>query len=364
MRVLFLHSNQPDYLADGLFHGLRSVLGLDCVDVPRYDSMYAPLSAGIRSKLRGYGFSLYGLLEDIPALAEARFAWRFDLRSYDLIVVSDIWLQWQLLFELAWLLPAHRLVVLDPGDGPALFPYASLAWRLRRWPQSFLAPVSGVRYFKRELVRGPEAYGPLRFLPHILRRVLPVPRYTLPISFAIPQEKITWVHPRSKTKDFPTHIVDPEVAAEVRGAFFSDVGSDRYIFTSEADYYADLRASRFGITTKRAGWDCLRHYELAANGCVLCFRHLDRKPRDCAPHGLSDTNCITYRNFHELRQVLHHLSTSDYERLHEATYEWISQNTTVQRARLFLEACGSGGAVSRDAGVQGPVRPPAPRLRP
>ena len=36
--------------------------------------------------------------------------------------------------------------------------------------------------------------------------------------------------------------------------------------------------SRFGVTTKKSGWDCMRHYELAASGCVPCFRDLEEKP--------------------------------------------------------------------------------------
>jgi len=37
---------------------------------------------------------------------------------------------------------------------------------------------------------------------------------------------------------------------------------------------------------KRGGWDCLRHYEIAAAGAVPCVRQLEGKPSSCAPHGL------------------------------------------------------------------------------
>src|SRR5204863_8665429 len=91
----------------------------------------------------------------------------------------------------------------------------------------------------------------------------------------------------AKANLLPRHIVDPEVRARVAGA------SAAYAFDSEADYYADLQRARFGITTRRSGWDCLRHYEIAANGAVPCFRDLTLKASTCAPHGLGDDNSVS-----------------------------------------------------------------------
>jgi hypothetical protein len=139
-----------------------------------------------------------------------------------------------------------------------------------------------------------------------------------------------------KSKDFSRHLVDAEVAATLEAGFFSAVGSDSYSFETEEDYYADLRASRFGVTTKRAGWDCLRHYELAASGCVLCFRDLDLKPITCAPHGLSNRNCIVYHSAEELLGRIRSISHSEYQDLVVETALWINANTTEARARFFL----------------------------
>lgn len=339
MKVLFLHHNQPDYLAESLFHGLRSLLGKDCVDVPRYDSLYAPLTGGMRAKLRGHGFTLYGLLGDIPELAEERFFWQKDLDQYDLIVVANIWEQWELFWKLSFTVPCDRLAILDGHDIPAFFPYSSLAHRLKTIPWSYLTPVSKVKYFKRELIGEGAAYSLDRFWPRPLRKYIGLPENSKPISFSIPEEKITQVNPLDKVKDFPTHIVDPDVAGYFKNSFYSSTGSDKHIFSSEDDYLEDLRRSRFGITTKRAGWDCLRHYELAANGCVLCFRDLDAKPEFCAPHGLNSANCISYQDVDDLTAKLNALSDTDYARLQKNTYHWIYQNTTIARAQDFINAC-------------------------
>lgn len=339
MKILFFHGNCPDYVANGLFHGLRSLLGENCVDIPRYDSMYAPLTDKIRAKLRGNGFTLYGLLSEIPQLADSRYFWRQDLDKYDLIIVAHVWELWSLFWEISAMVEPEKLIIIDGYDPAAFFPYISLGWRLKNYPWTYLTPVGKHKYFKRELIGEGASYGLERFLPRALRRWIPLPKNALPISFSIPAAKIFRVDSNTKIKDFPTHIVDREIATQTKDAFFSAIGSDQHFFASETEYYQDLQKSRFGITTKRAGWDCLRHYELAASGCVLCFRDLDLKPKTCAPHGLNESNCLIYHNLDELKAKISALTQPEYLQLQTATYQWINNNTTVARAQQFLQAC-------------------------
>ena len=154
-----------------------------------------------------------------------------------------------------------------------------------------------------------------------------------PISFSIPAAR-SWPRRRPpKSKDWPAHVVDPEVAPRV-GA------QTAYAFADAAAYHADLRASRFGVTTKRAGWDALRHYEIAAAGAVPCFRDLDRKPATCAPFGLDRTTAISYRDADDLlRQVARARRRRVRTRCRPARSSGRELDTTV-RARAFLGACG------------------------
>ncbi|MFM6082923.1 MAG: glycosyltransferase family 1 protein, partial [Dolichospermum sp.] len=85
--------------------------------------------------------------------------------------------------------------------------------------------------------------------------------------------------------------------------------------------------------------DCLRHYELAANGCILCFRDIDQKPDTCAPHGLNESNCIIYNSYEDLMNKIHSLSPQKYLQLQHLTYDWIKNNSTIARAKLFLDSC-------------------------
>lgn len=332
-RVLFLHANQPCYVAEPLFHGLRTLLGMECLDVPRYDSMYRPLPPSLREKLRGHGFSLYGLLPEIPEMAADRYSWKSQLDSWDLVVIANIWDQGDLYLDLHRRIAPEKLILVDGYDTPALFPFA---YRFSSRPWFYSAALRKNPYFKRELTNGGDALGLHRFLPSNLLKKIRVPRLTFPISFSIPREKIRFSPSEFKTKDFPKHIVDEEVAAKVRGAFHSSIGSNRYVFENEDEYYSDLAISRYGITTCRAGWDCLRHYELAANGCVLCFKDLHLKPETCAPHGLGPENCVSYRNYDDLQDKLSRIDRSIYDGLQKKTYAWLNENTTVARAGQFL----------------------------
>jgi hypothetical protein len=123
----------------------------------------------------------------------------------------------------------------------------------------------------------------------------------------------------------------------------------RYLFDDEDAYYADLRASRFGVTTKKGGWDCMRHYEIAANGCVPAFRDLDRKPATCAPHGLDETNCVPYRDADDLTRRLEAIGEPEYRALQAGALAralqagalaWARRNSTRRRAAELLAAAG------------------------
>ncbi len=114
-----------------------------------------------------------------------------------------------------------------------------------------------------------------------------------------------------------------------------------YAFVSEDAYYDDLAASRYAVTTKRGGWDCLRHYEIAAAGAVPCFRELEIKPSACAPHGLQPgVNCVSYQDWPDLQVQLDSLDADpiQYEALLKASGDWVRQHTTMASAQRLLDS--------------------------
>jgi len=332
-RVLFLSSPGEDYLADGIFLGLRALLGERAVDHPRMDALYDTVTAEQRQKLYGRGFGLYASLPDLP-IDRTKLDRRLADGGFDAVIFSDIHRTFGRFIELLPRLEGLRVAVLDGSDGPALYPYSGEYWRR---PERWFLPRAHKRflYFKREWTEETLCYRYYRVVPRGLSRHLPAPKNLRQVAFSFPDEKILAEGAGAdKITVFPRHIVDPEVRARVAGA------SSGYAFESESDYYADLRAARFGVTTKRAGWDCLRHYEIAANGAVPCFRNLGDKAPTCAPHGLGEHNCITYSCAADLLSQIERLSDAEYERRRRGALAWARHNSTRERARQLLVELG------------------------
>tara|TARA_R110000751_G_scaffold1474_9_gene5586 strand:- start:1725 stop:2732 length:1008 start_codon:yes stop_codon:yes gene_type:complete len=331
MNVLLFTDPHEDYLADALVHGFRELFGAQAVDYPKCEILYNNCNEQTKAAVRGNGFTLYsGLLDDI-------YVDRFNIKQriikgyFDLIIFTNIQRQFGLYEQYRPFLKGHQVVCVDGEDTPMPFPARGF---FMRKPYYWLLPLVHKKhlYFKREYTSRTVFMPVLNFLPELFKRYLPKPKNIKTIQFAFPQSKILSAPPVSKSKLFTTHIVDEEVAQYVKGSFTA------YAFDNEADYYSDIQHSKFGITTKRAGWDCLRHYEIAANGAVLCFKDLDQKPASCAPHGLDASNSISYRNYEDLMQQIEALSDEDYTGLQKNSLLWASSSSTLNLARYILKS--------------------------
>jgi hypothetical protein len=83
-----------------------------------------------------------------------------------------------------------------------------------------------------------------------------------PITFSIPQIKI--INNKYKKEKLLSSLIPGDKST--------------YIYNIEEEYYNEYRNSYFAITSKKAGWDCLRHYEIIANGCIPYFIDIDKCP--------------------------------------------------------------------------------------
>lgn len=80
----------------------------------------------------------------------------------------------------------------------------------------------------------------------------------------------------------PLHPISFSIPAELivdRVPPKSQVVAKTYGFEAEAEYYKTYADAFFGPTSKKGGWDCLRHYEILANGCIPYFDKLDALPK-------------------------------------------------------------------------------------
>src|SRR5258707_1830032 len=152
MKILFINPNSPDYLSSGLFHGLRSIVGGQCVDLPRFDCMYKPLNDSMRAKIRGHGFTLYGLLEDMPELVAERFLiWHKNIHSFDYYIISDIWNCWETYIKLSRIVPPKKIILIDPSDTFRFYPFNSYKTDPHLALFKFLFHSRSIKYFKREI---------------------------------------------------------------------------------------------------------------------------------------------------------------------------------------------------------------------
>jgi hypothetical protein len=329
-RILFLTPPAEDYLTVMLLHGLRALPEIEVVDWPRYAVAYRDYPSERRASVYGRGFTAFFNMVEPISIDRTNIEGRLRSGEFDLVVVSDIWRSFEGFARWQSLLKRTITIVVDGADTPQVYPSAGRWWRK---PSFWLLPkpTGGLLYFKREWTEDSRFNLWHRIVPRTIRRRIPHYRGLHPISFSIPAEKIVGELP-CKSQDFPRHIVDAEVADRLSGS------SGKYAFASEADYYADLGSSRFGITKKRSGWDCLRHYEIAGNGCVPCFRNLEAKPETCAPHGLEPgVNCLSYRDADDLFAQIEHITSEIYLRLANGALKWANQNTTKKAAKRLLD---------------------------
>jgi hypothetical protein len=88
-----------------------------------------------------------------------------------------------------------------------------------------------------------------------------------PISFSIPEEKLCAFENVYTCK---TKMLSSLIPGD----------TSTYIYNTEEEYYNEYKISYFATTIKKAGWDCMRHYEILANGCIPYFIDIER----CPPH--------------------------------------------------------------------------------
>jgi hypothetical protein len=234
MKILFIaNNNSNDFLSDAVYHGLKNISEVSVFDLHPLWYMYDNISKkDLLHRFHGRGFTYYADLSGLPntiTSIEEKLADRF----FDLVVYGNI-IRCSDYFEtVKKYYNPNEILILDGEDEhnrPGL--YEDLIGK-------------GV-YYRREL-SAEEA------TKHSTVK---------PIFFAYPENKIPNTSP-DKEK-LLAHII-PGV-------------KETFIFDDEKSYYQDYRQSLFGYTWRKAGWDCLRHYEILGNGCIPLFLDLQHCP--------------------------------------------------------------------------------------
>jgi hypothetical protein len=234
MKVLFISkANLPDFQNDMVFHGAKTILGEDVVDVNKMWYMYSDdkekywnTRVPNNGKSYGRGFTLYGHFQPDNTDRE-NIDYKIREKYFDKIIYGSIH-RCKDYFELVSKNYSENDIIFIDGED-----HVDIVRNL----------IGRGQYFKRELIHN-------------------ITENLKPINFAIPSK---WVleEPPSKIKHTATIIPG---------------NLQTYIYDNELDYFNGYKESYFGITHKKGGWDCLRHYEILMNGCIPLFSNLENCP--------------------------------------------------------------------------------------
>lgn len=229
MKILYIsHFKSPDYQNDMIFHGLKSLFGKDV-----YESNYAwYMYKKVKDEEKSMNFDtiyftvynkldrgLSNVVDDIKTQIKNRF---FDKIIYGSISRCNDHFE-----DVIKYYNKNEVIFIDGEDNTNI-----LSEYLKYG-----------KYFKRELTK-------------------PI-NNVFPVNFCIPKELIVdKVYP--KENDYGSIIPGDK---------------STYTFFEEDKYYDDYKKAYFGLTIKKSGWDCLRHYEILMNGCIPYFPELENCPK-------------------------------------------------------------------------------------
>ncbi len=211
-----------DYLNDLLFYGLTELENIEVIDSTPIIHLYKENQSKISNQyLWGKGFTSTFLI-DKDNIDRTNIEDKIKDKYFDLIIYGTVKRCLDYYDLVSKIYPPNKIFLIDGDDFTDVHSLSS------KHP-----------YFKRELISN----------------------IFIPIHFAIPEYKIT-SNKLNKTQEYGSIIP----------------GQGGYKFNIEQDYYNDYNRSYFGVTMKKAGWDCMRHYEILANNCVPYFTDLEECP--------------------------------------------------------------------------------------
>jgi len=266
MRLLIVSSRAgPDYLADLFFCELISSgrYGIVANYVPPYYFSDFPGA----TQLYGRGYTVFAKLAPslkgtVHTASEEEIRSNISARHYDKIVYTSIWRCSEYLNDILDKYVKSDIIVLDGEDTPTV---ADIATK--------------TTYFKRELTK-------------------PYSNVCLPIGFLYP----SYYTPPSDWKEKNRS----QILAPCAPGY-----TNSYIFDTEEEYYRQYAKSLFSLTVKKAGWDCMRHYEILKSGSIPFFPDITEKPDETMstyPIGLqAEANCLFLKLISDPASTMRHL---------------------------------------------------------
>lgn len=190
-----------------------------------------------------------------------------------------------------------RIIVLDGEDHEDIFDKS----------------LEGIEYYKRELHERDK-------------------EFCLPISFKFPATKLPYLTLGSSYIPPKKNILAP---CDPRWR-------KTYNFRSEKSYYKQYSSALFAVTTKKGGWDCMRHYEILANHCIPFFPDISQMPKDRMteyPRKLQLEANLLFLQLTSTADILNDAILDYYNHLLKQFLDiFYNQQTTISFAKIYEKA--------------------------
>lgn len=285
MKILYLNAgDHVDYQDDCLLIGLKELFGSDVVDYNKKSHVYDTFCSKKAKTMYGKGMTVTRVLPDLD-VDRNDITSKIKNNFFDIIIYGSVWRCNKHIESILKYYPSNRVILIDGEDETDINKHKSL----------------NLPYFKRELKEN---------IPGVY-----------PIAFSMPTSKVSF-NKENKNRDLA--ICDPRYRST-------------YIYDNEADYYKGYREARFGVTMKKAGWDCMRHYEILGNGCLPIFLGIEHCPATTMTT-FPKTLCISLNN---------DLSNKKDPNLTYLKYvnafqeHFLEKNTTLAAAKSFIDTVNS-----------------------
>jgi len=227
-----------DYQNDCLLIGLKELYGDDVVDVNRRKHLYTDYPEELVPNNYGKGFTVTRCIEEDNA-DRTDIENKIKSKYFDYVIYGSVWRNTDYLKLVLDNYDRNKIAFIDGNDQTKFHHVIK----------------HGTLYFKRELM-----YENNMEFEQYFGNVIA-------IGFAFPTKKL-------KFGEKKTQFMSQSIPGNPR----------TYVFDKEEDYFADYQKSQFGITGAKAGWDCLRHYEIMGNGCMPLFENIHECPRHIMMH--------------------------------------------------------------------------------
>ena len=264
-----------DYLNDLTFFGLKELFGDDVVDSTPIISLYKEYKDQIHPMYLWGGMTSFWLLDKNTA-DRSDIKEKIQDKYYDLIIYGAIKRCRDYYDLVSKVYPDNKVILLDGNDDS----------EVDQLYQKHL-------YFKRELRQD-----------H---------KNLLPITFSYPTHYLAKPN-KNKTQQYGTVIPGRK---------------ETYVFDNEKDYFEDYQKSYYGVTSKKAGWDCMRHYEIMGNYCLPYFPDM----KDCPKNTLFN---FPKELIIEGTELASNFDIDEYYRILDGIYDYTKNNLTTKAIAQYI----------------------------